>query len=302
VGETIVALAGTPAGQTLALTLVLLSALAHAVFGAINKGGADPWLNRAAINICYGAMAAPVAFFVVPWPSGDLWLWLGAAYLIHIVYEVFQSSAFQRGAFTVVYPIARGTGPLVTAAAAGAVFGESLAPGQWAGVLLLSCAIFALAYFNLRAARLDLGDLARLKGAILMAFLTGLMVAAYTTVDAYGIRLAADPFTFLAWLFMLGGLGFPVIACVRWRRNPVPFDVGELATRGVAGALIAFLSFGSIMLATRLDKVGEAAALRETSIIFATAIGVLIFRESISARRLAAILCIALGAVLVEFG
>jgi len=301
-GETIVGLAGTPAGQSLALGLVLLSAFAHAVFGAINKGGADPWLNRAAINICYGAMAAPVALFVVPWPSADLWPWLGACYLIHIVYETFQSSAFQRGAFTVVYPIARGTGPLITAAAAGAVFGESLAPGQWAGVLLLSFSIFALAWFNLRAAKLDLGDLARLKGAILMAFLTGLMVAAYTTADAYGIRKAENPFTFLAWFFMLGGAGFPVVAFIRWRRNPVPLNLPGLARRGVAGALIAFLSFGAIMLATRLDKVGEAAALRETSIIFATAIGVLIFRETISARRLAAILFIAMGAILVEFG
>lgn len=301
-GETFVELAGTPAGQALALALVLLSALSHAIFGAINKGGADPWLNRAAINICYGAMAAPVALFLVPWPSGDLWLWLGASYLIHIVYESFQSSAFQRGAFTVVYPIARGTGPLVTAAAAGAVFGERLAPGQWAGVVVLSTSIFALAYLNLRAANLDLGDLARLKGAILMALLTGLMVAAYTTVDAFGIRLAGDPFTFLAWFFMFGGLGFPLIAYARWRRRPVPFNVRELATRGVSGAVFAFLGFGSILLAIRLGNVGEAAALRETSIIFATAIGVLIFRETISARRLAAILCIALGAILVEFG
>ncbi len=301
-GETIVELAGTPAGSTLALALVLLSALSHALFGAINKGGADPWLNRAAINICYGLIAAPFALFVLPWPTANLWPWIGATYLIHIFYEAFQSSAFNRGAFTVVYPIARGTGPLAAAVLAGFVFGETLEAGQWGGVLLLSSAIFALAYFNMRAAKMDLGDVGQLKGAIIMALLTGIMVAVYTTVDAYGIRQAENPFTFLAWFFMTGGVGFPLVAVWRWRRKPVSVDLADLGMRGVAGALIAFLSFGSILLATRLDQVSEAAALRETSIIFATAIGVLIFHEKISAARLAAIACIALGAILVEFG
>ncbi len=301
-GETIVELAGTPAGSTLALALVLLSALSHALFGAINKGGSDAWLNRAAINICYGAMAAPFALFVLPWPTADLWPWIALTYFIHIFYEAFQSSAFNRGAFTVVYPIARGTGPLAAAVLAGFVFGETLDPGQWGGVLLLSSAIFTLAFLNMRAAKIDLAGAAALKGAIGMALLTGIMVAIYTTVDAYGIRQAANPFTFLAWFFTTGGLGFPVLAYFRWRRNPVPLDLNDLGMRGVSGALIAFLSFGSILLATRLDQVSEAAALRETSIIFATAIGVLIFREKVSLLRLGAILFIALGAILVEFG
>lgn len=301
-GETIVELAGTKAGSTLALALVLLSALSHALFGAINKGGADPWLNRAAINICYGLMAAPFALFVLPWPTANLWPWIGVTYLIHIFYEAFQSSAFSRGAFTVVYPIARGTGPLAAAVMAGFVFGETLEAGQWGGVLLLSSAIFALAYFNMRAAKMDLGDVGKLKGAIVMALLTGIMVAVYTTVDAYGIRQAENPFTFLAWFFMTGGVGFPLVAYWRWRRYRTPLDLPDLGMRGVAGALIAFLSFGSILLATRLDQVSEAAALRETSIIFATAIGVLIFHEKVSASRLIAIFFIALGAILVEFG
>jgi len=76
----------------------------------------------------------------------------------------------------------------------------------------------------------------------------------------------------------------------------------ELAIRGIFGAFIAFLSFGAVMLATRLDKVGEAAALRETSIVFATALGVLIFREKIDLTRLGLIFLIAFGAILIELG
>jgi len=300
-GKQIVELAGTPAGELLALSLALLAAMAHAIFGAINKGGMDPFLNRGAINLCYGVMAAPFALFVFPQPTHDVWLILGVAFFIHLLYEWLQAWSFHIGDFTLVYPISRGTGPLVTALFAGAVFGESLAPGQWAGLLLLSGSIMMLAFANVATARRSGRETRSLTAAILVALATGVMVSAYTTVDAFGARAAADPFTFLAWFFFLDGLGFPVLAYLRWRRLARRPPLGDLAVRGFFGAIIAFISFGALMLATRLGKVGEAAALRETSIIFATAIGVLIFRESIDARRLLIIGLIALGAILVEF-
>jgi drug/metabolite transporter (DMT)-like permease len=75
----------------------------------------------------------------------------------------------------------------------------------------------------------------------------------------------------------------------------------DLAYRGLFGSVVAITGFGGLMLATRLDKVGEAAALRETSIIFATAIGVLFFREKIDAMRVFLIFGIATGAILIEF-
>lgn len=301
-GELIVSLAGTPAGELLAVSLVLCSALAHAIFGAINKGGADPFLNRGAINIAYSAMAAPFALFVLPWPTPELFLALLATFSVHIVYEWLQASSFERGAFTLVYPIARGTGPLATAALAIFVFGESLAWVQWGGLLMLSGAIFGLAYANIRSRELSREEMSGVRLAVFTALATGVLIAAYTTVDAYGIRLADNPFTFLAWFFFTGGFGFPVIAYLRWRSLATKPALPDLAVRGVFGALIAFISFGAIMLATRLDKVSEAAALRETSIIFATAIGVLLFREKIDGLRLALIALIAVGAVLTEVG
>jgi drug/metabolite transporter (DMT)-like permease len=304
-GALVVSLAGTPAGEALALALALLSALSHAIFGAINKGGRDPYLNRGAINVAYGLMAAPFALFVFPAPTPALWAVLLGAWAIHIVYEWLQARSYEIGGFTVVYPIARGTGPLATVLVAGAVFGEHFGPGQWAGLLLLTGGIWGLGLANIRATGFDDPTAARrLRAAILTALATGVLIAVYTTVDAWGVRLAADPFTFLAWFFTLGGVGFPMVAAARWARlapadRP---DPGELAVRGLFGALIAFLSFGSVMLATRVGHVGEVAAIRETSIVFATAIGVLFFRETIDARRLALIAAIAAGAVVIKIG
>ncbi len=295
----LISLEGTEAGHRLALALALIAAFLHAVFGALQKGRHDPWLSRGAIDASYGLMAAPFAFFVVPWPAPHLWPILAGAFAIHLGYKVLQAMAYTRGAYTVVYPVVRGTGPLLTVIGAYWIFGETFTPQQWLGVAVLLAGIFGLAGYNLVhivAAR------DTLPAALGLAFLTGGFVALYTTYDAYGIRAAADPFTFLAWFFFLDGLAIPVIAAKRWGRMPDRPAVGPLMARGVLGGLIAFGSFGSIMLATRLDKVGEAAVLRETSTVFAAVIGWVFLREAVGPRRLALMALIAAGAVIVEFG
>jgi hypothetical protein len=119
------AVSGTPEGHVVAMCLALLAAVSHAVFGALQKGRHDPWLSRGAIDISYSVMALPVALFVVPWPQGSAWAILAGAAVIHVGYKFSQAMAYSRGAFTVVYPIVRGTGPLVTVAAVGMVFGET---------------------------------------------------------------------------------------------------------------------------------------------------------------------------------
>ena len=115
---------GDARGPDLALGLALFAAVAHAVFGALQKGRYDPWLTRGAIDVCYSAMALPVALFLVPWPEGRMWAILGGAMAIHLGYKLCQAMAYTRGAFTVVYPIVRGSSPLVTVFVAGIVFHE----------------------------------------------------------------------------------------------------------------------------------------------------------------------------------
>ena len=203
---------------------------------------------------------------------------------------------YSRGAFTVVYPVVRGTGPLFAVIGAGLIFGERFSAGQWAGVMVLLSGIFGLAIYNLR--HLTVGR-ETLKPALALAVLTGGFVALYTTYDAYGIRATADPFTFLAWFFLLDSVFLPVLTRRRWRLVPSS-DLVPLLLRGLTGAIVAFFSFGAIMLATRLDKVGEAAVLRETSTVFAALIGWLVLGERVGPRRLTLMALIAAGAVIVE--
>ncbi len=295
----LISLEGTEAGHQLALILALSAAFLHAVFGALQKGRHDPWLSRGAIDFSYAVMAAPFALFVVPWPEPHMWLIFLGAWVIHVAYKLLQAFAYTKGSYTVVYPVVRGTGPLFAVIGAYLIFEETFTLTQWLGVGVLLAGIFGLAVYNylfLESNRDTLGV------ALALAGMTGLFVALYTTYDAYGIRATADPFTFLAWFFMIDGALFPVIAAQRWRRMEIRPTLAPLMLRGFVGGLVAFASFGSVMLATRLDKVGEAAVLRETSTVFAALIGWIVLKETVGPRRLMLMALIALGAVIVEMG
>ncbi|SHG82579.1 EamA-like transporter family protein [Cognatiyoonia sediminum] len=297
--EWIVILSGTAEGARLAAGLALMSAFAHAVFGALQKGRHDPWLTRGAIDGWLVVISAPVALFLVPWPSSEIAVLLAGALAIHFLYKLTMALAYERAAYTVVYPVVRGTGPIVTVIAASLIFQESFTGLQWLGVLCLSGGILMIAVLNLRQETLD--PLA-LRLGLMWAILGGVLVAIYTIFDAYSIRQSPDPFTFLAWFFFITALDFPIIGWWRYRRMDAPPDLGPLLFRGFAGAVIAWISFGGVMLATRLDKVGEAAVLRETSTVFAALIGWLVLREKVGITRIFLMALVALGAVIVEMG
>jgi drug/metabolite transporter (DMT)-like permease len=308
--EWILSIEGTPAGAQAALALALFSALAHATLGALQKGRHDPWTSRGAIDLWAALIALPVALFLVPLPDAFLWLVLAGGWAIQTAYKILMAMAYSRGHYTLVYPIVRGTGPLATVIFAGIVFGETFTAGQWLGVLLLSGGIFGLATINIWGVNIRgvHAGRARLQAAVFLAVLTGISVAVYTTYDAYGIRLAPDPFTFLAWFFVGDGVVMPLIALARHRRlaavgrAPDWHGPGPLVLRGFAGALAGLGSFGAVMLATRLDKVAEAAALRETSVVFAALIGWFFLGERVGRARALLMIVIALGAVRIEFG
>ena len=290
---------GTEAAARLALILALVAAILHAVFGALQKGRHDPLLARGVIDAFYALIAMPFALFVVPWPEPHMWPIFAGAFVIHVLYKWATLAAYRRGAYTVVYPVMRGTGPLFAIIGAYLLFGETFAPLQWLGVAVLLAGLYGLAAYNLAHVTVDRD---RLVPALGFAVLTGLFVALYTTYDAYGIRATADPFTFLAWFFFIDGLLFPFIALRFYLRMDERPPLAPLLARGLFGAFVAFASFGSIMLATRLDNVGEAAVLRETSTVFAALIGWLFLGERVGPRRLALMGLIAAGAVIVELG
>ena len=290
---------GTSTGSRAALWLAILAAFLHAVFGALQKGRHDPWLSRGAIDASSGLAMVPLAIFVVPIPEPELWPIFLIIFIIHFLYKLLQAFAYSKGSFTVVYPVVRGTSPIFTVIGAYILFGETFSSTQWIGILLLMMGIFGLALYNLIFLETSRETLPI---ALILAFCTGSLVALYTTVDAYGIRVAINPLAFIVWFFLFDSLSITPYAIYRWSNLDEKPKFLPLAIRGAVGGIMAFLSFGSIMLATRLDKVGEVAVLRETSTVFAALIGWLFLKETVGPRRVLLMILIALGAVVVEVG
>ena len=180
----LISLEGTEAGHTAALILALSAAFLHAVFGALQKVRHDPWLSRGALDASYCLMAAPIALFVVPWPEPHMWPIFVGVFFIHLGYKLLQALAYSKGAYTVVYPVVRGTGPLFAVFGAYLIFDGTFTAGQWFGLCVLLCGIFGLAIYNYIYL---VKDRATLVPALALAFATGLFVALYTTYDAYGL-------------------------------------------------------------------------------------------------------------------
>ena len=290
---------GTSTGSRAALWLAILAAFLHAVFGALQKGRHDPWLSRGAIDASSGLAMVPLAIFVVPIPEPELWPIFLIIFIIHFLYKLLQAFAYSKGSFTVVYPVVRGTSPIFTVIGAYILFGETFSSTQWIGILLLMMGIFGLALYNLIFLETSRETLPI---ALILAVCTGSLVALYTTVDAYGIRVAINPLAFIVWFFLFDSISITPYAIYRWSNLDEKPKFLPLAIRGAVGGVVAFLSFGSIMLATRLDKVGEVAVLRETSTVFAALIGWLFLKETVGPRRVLLMTLIALGAVVVEVG
>jgi drug/metabolite transporter (DMT)-like permease len=149
-GEWLVQIVGTPERARLATMLALMSAIAHAAFGALQKGCHDPWLSRGANYGWLFIISALVTLFLVSLPTLQVEWLLAGALVIHFGYKVTMALSYERAAYTVVYPIVRGTGPLVTVLAASVMFHEHFTLVQWLGILCLSGGILMLAFVNLR--------------------------------------------------------------------------------------------------------------------------------------------------------
>ena len=124
-GEWVLLVEGTELGRSIAMCLALMAAVLHAAFAAMQKGIVNPWIMRGAIDISYGIIALPIALIAVPWPEPHMWLIFAVTWGIHTAYKVLQAMAYTRGAYTVVYPVVRGSGSLFTIIAAFLFFGAA---------------------------------------------------------------------------------------------------------------------------------------------------------------------------------
>jgi drug/metabolite transporter (DMT)-like permease len=270
--------------------LVLLSALVHASWNGIVKSDKDRLLSFGLV-MGVGAAMGLVAVPFLPWPDAASWPYLAASVVIHNAYYVFLLRAYAHGDMSHVYPLARGLGPLLVAAASGPLLGERLGAIEAAGVALVSTGIVGLAMSN---GWRGIGS--RATG---FAVLTGFTIAGYTIVDGLGARESSHALSYIAWLNVLEG-PWVLIAAVALRGRAALFYLRYDAWRGVIGGVIATLGYGIAIWALSLGAMAHVAALRETSALFGALIGTILLGERFGPLRVAAAALVVAGLLLMH--
>lgn len=265
----------------LVVLAVLAAAVTHAAWNAMAHAIKDQLVAFTLIGGGASAIGAALAAFS-PVPSGGAWPYLIASALLHIGYQVLLMRSFSLGDFGQMYPIARGTAPLVVTVLAVAFVGESLNAWQAAGVAVASAGLVGVALWGIR------GSGARPHWpALLAALATGLSIASYTVVDGVGVRAAHTPIGYIAWLMILEGLLIPAYAWYS-RRGALWAQLRPYAGRGLLGAALSMTAYGLVLWAQTRAPLAPVAALRESSIIVGAAIGAVFFKERFGAPRIAA--------------
>jgi len=276
---------------TLSLTVtfaVIVAAVTHAAWNAIAHGIKDQTLAFGLIGVGGIAIGIPLVI-VAAVPRADCWPYLLGSVAIHVFYNLLLMQCYRLGEFSQVYPLARGTSPLVVTILAAIFIHEHLAPPQIAGVLVVSAGLATLVLAGRRPGR----------AAFAAAVGTGLTIAAYTTVDGVGVRLSASPVGYIGWLMVLESLCVPMFAVFR-RRNVLLKQPKRILLAGLAAGALSVLAYGLVLWAQTRGALAPIAALRETSVIFGAIIGTLVFREPFGRTRIAATVLVAAGIVLLN--
>lgn len=273
----------------LAFNIVLFAALLHAVWNAIIKGGADKILTTVLILLGSALVSGlMLPFLALPAPAS--WPYLAVSTGLQAGYFILVAMTYRIADMSLVYPLMRGTAPMLVTLVSLPLLGEALAPVALGGIGLICAGIMTLA----------LGAHGNRQGVV-MALATAVVIASYTIVDGTGARLSRDAVSYTIWLNLLSGLPFGFWVLIRRPPGFRAYLRGNWHL-GLIGGVGTLASYGLALWAMMEAPIALVAALRETSILFAALISALVLRERISRRRMLAALLILAGAVVIRLG
>jgi len=281
------------------MTIVLASAFLHAGWNFLLKKSG----NKIAFTWCF-LTAAVVMYFpacVYFWPEQPIsplgWACIAGTGLFHFLYFWFMGGAYERGDLSLVYPLFRGSGPLLVPVLAVILLNEELAALGIAGIVLVVLGVYVL---HLKSFRLKsfVEPLAALRGgASAWALCAGVSIAGYSIVDKIGVtQVFPVVYNYLTTVICWGMLTVPLLPRLRtqvipeWRNNwPSVLIVG----------FFNILTYIIILFALQLAKVSYVSAVREVSIVLSAFLGVSQLGEKNAAQKLPGAVMIALGVVFI---
>ncbi len=283
--------------STLPLILILISAMSHACVGAVMKRSSDKLILRGILGLTTAIIAFPIAL-ALPFPPANVWVIMFLGVTIHFTYHLTQATAFTKGDMSVVYPVMRGFAPALTAFFAYLFLKETLSPVEIIGLII---AVSALIGFGLPQ-KTKMGDIVShegIKTALLFALFSGMLTAVYTVIDTYGMRLAPHKLSFIAWFFVIEGIGITLIVSLL-RRGGLKEKIRDDWRGGILAGVLGLVTYTTALYAFSLAPIAGMAALRETSVIFGALLATFWLKESFGLRRTILAIILAFGLILMH--
>ena len=269
---------------------ILAAAFLHAVWNALLRVGT----SRVAAMMVLSAGQSVIGLVIAmsrDWPAAGVWPWIIASGLIHTGYQVFLSLAYEHGDLSRVYPLARGSAPLITLIVGWLWLSETISPTATAGVIVLGGGILMLARGVWTS-----GESRRM---LPYAFGSACATAGYTLTDGLGARVAGDPVTYLGRVMLVAGVVFAGVMFGLRGRTSIP-AAPRVWLLGGLGSVASYGAYAVVVWAMTQAPIPMVAALRESSILFAVLIGWLVFRERMTPAKALSAAMIACGVLLMR--
>jgi|TARA_B110000914_G_scaffold198948_1_gene189676 drug/metabolite transporter (DMT)-like permease len=268
--------------------LVIFSAVLHAVW----NGMASKYKNKnvSIPAIVYGHVpACIVAVIILPMPSIESFPYIILSALIHQGYQNFLLSAYQKGKFTTVYPVARGFGPIVATVISIIFFGMYLKVFTLLSILLISTGVIFIGLFS--------KSVLKNYKILYTSLATGIFIGLYSVVDGYAARISGSAVSYMSWVFILSALFFPIVLKFRKQKNILKKTLTEGKVVFWIGGFFSYIAYVITVWAFTKAPVPMVSALRESSIIIAIFIGYFHLKEKININKIISILLIFIGVI-----
>jgi drug/metabolite transporter (DMT)-like permease len=269
--------------------LILVSALCHAVWSAIIKSSKNPLSLMGITSVLEVTIFLPLTF-TVPFPTLEVWYFLIATVIIHVIYRLNVIYSYRYGDLSYIYPISRGSSCLFVAIISILFLSSDISVAGFVGILIVCIGLFLISYsknlsFNFRG--------------FALAISTAILITAYTLVDGVGVRLSENGFSYIYWLFTLNGIPLLIIGLISKdglrKRETYTFR------SGIAAGVFATSRYAIVVWSMQFIEIASVSSIREISIVFAAIIGMLFLFEKNAKSRIIPSILIVSGISVVYF-
>ena len=273
------------------LVAVMAAAFMHATWNALIKLGTSKLTSMLILTVVQGGFGLIIAL-TRPMPDPHVWLWLLASGVFHSAYKLFLAYAYEQGDLSRVYPIARGTAPMVVLVISALFLVDKIAGWEYIGIIILGLGILLMAR----------GVFSSGESRKLLPFALGsaMATAGYSIVDGLGAREAGDAVAYVGWLFALDAVFFTP-CCLDLRGRSVLQANRKAWIMGSIAAVFSYGAYAIAVWAMTVAPIALVAALRETSILFAVLIGAVAFGEKMNLQKGIAAALIVAGVIVTRF-